>query len=97
MSSGFAHFLQRAEGMLCQLHFAKALTPTLCDDGFFSPLFFIQKHGRRKRSTLRAKILLMGAKSQFRRTKEKTTGMRSFSLYCIENSDEGGVLSKTTR
>lgn len=36
MSSGFAHFLQRAEGMLCQLHFAKALTPTLCDDGFFS-------------------------------------------------------------
>lgn len=49
MSSGFAHFLQRAEGMLCQLHFAKALTPTLCDDGFFSPLFFIQKRGKKKK------------------------------------------------
>lgn len=35
--------------MLCQLHFAKALTPTLCDDGFFSPFFFIQKREKKKK------------------------------------------------
>ncbi len=36
MSSGFAHFLQRAAGTLCQLRLAKAVPPVLCDgDGFF--------------------------------------------------------------
>ena len=58
MSSGFAHFLQRAEGMLCQLHFAKALTPTLCDDGFFSPLFLYKSMGEEKEVHCGRKICL---------------------------------------
>jgi len=58
MSSGFAHFLQRAEGMLCQLHFAKALTPTLCDDGFFPRFSLYKSMGEEKEVHCGRKICL---------------------------------------
>lgn len=62
MSSGFAHFLQRAGGMLCQLHFAKALTPTLCDDGFFSPAFLYTKAWEKKKKYIAGEKSAYGCK-----------------------------------
>ena len=40
MSSGFAHFLQRAAGTLCQLRLAKACRPCFAMEDFF---FFVRR------------------------------------------------------